>query len=427
MGKSPLILAALAQAAVPATKFTQVAPLARDGSGPFDSVLLTTESGQHLVAKVARQPKNETDLAREVHALDALTEAYRGRLPFNVSRRLAQTNAGGQGLYVFDFVYGSEISINEVGADSPLTSSIGQSVAAIHNLPLDLVQSSGLAEFSPEEIHRHRVAELDRALASGKVPPILAQRWDSALEDNSLFRFQPCVIHGAFNGSSVLTSGHEVSGVLNWSHMAIGDPADDLSWIVASGDEHLIASVRATYSAQRGNTDASLWTRAQLYSELEILRWLLHSIADSNEDNIEDAIGLLAALAEEVEQGLLPSLSKEPVFAAVASNESAVEATTDFVSSTIGFTPAATGFNSVETGIVELVAPAQDFGASDADTDLVVTYSAPDTQPIAVPTETLEAVTEPIVLHSEATEPIAVVDDKTRPIELPPKGDNELF
>jgi len=234
MGKSPLILAALAQASLPAAKFTQVTPLTRNAGGPYDSILLTTESGQHLVARVAHAPKNEVDLAQEVRALDALTDAYRARLPFTVNRRVAESSAGGQGVYVFDFVYGSQIVIGDVTADSPLATSIGHAIGAIHNLPLDLVQSSGLREYSSEEVHRLRVAELDRALETGKIPPILAQRWDAALEDLDLFRFQPCVVHGSFDHESVLTKDGELTGLLHWSHLQIGDPADDFIWVTSS-------------------------------------------------------------------------------------------------------------------------------------------------------------------------------------------------
>ena len=425
MGKSPLILAALAQAAIPAAKFTQVQKLSREGTGPFDSILLTTESGQHLVARVAHAPKNETDLVTEVRALDALTDAYRARLPFTVSRRLAETNSGGQSLYVFDFVYGSEISINNVGADSPLTASLGNALAAIHNLPLDLVQSAGLREFSPEEIRRHRVAALDRALETGKIPPILAQRWDAVLEDVSLFRFQPSVVHGAFNGSSVLTLEHEVSGVLNWSHLQIGDPADDLSWICAGGDDNLVSAVRATYATQR-NSDDALWLRAQLYSELDLVTWLLHNVSIGNADYIAEAQEMLEALAAEVEQGLVPSLGAQPqAFAAMPAEEIAFVSTRTAPVAVAAAPPLVSeSFSSAETGIVELVA--QSIRDAQPADDLVTTYSAPITEPVVVPhLDTVPVITAE--LDDERTEPLNIVDDKTRPIELPPKGDNELF
>ncbi|MEY4000748.1 MAG: hypothetical protein RLZZ626_1103 [Actinomycetota bacterium] len=403
MGKSPLILAALAQAAVPASKFTQVTPLSRDGSGPYDSILLTLETGDHLVAKVARSAKADADLVTEVRALDALTNAYRARLPFQVARRLAEMPTGdGRHIYVFDFIYGSAVSINHVAAESPLASSLGEALAAIHNLPLNLVQATGLAEFTAAEIQRQRIAELDRALATSKIPPLLAQRWDEALEDVSLFRFQPCVIQGSFNDGSVLMNETEVVGVLNWSHIQIGDPADDLNWICASNNPELIDSVRATYSAQRSGLDKGLWRRAQLYSEFEIVRWLLHGVSINDAETVADAEDMLAALVAEVEAGTAPELvdNPEPVFAAAAAQ--VVETT-------------ATG----EVRVIE--------------EDVVVTLAAPDTEPVILPsgepTEPVATVTAALTVESDSdvTEPIEVVDDKTRPIELPPKGDNELF
>ena len=59
MGKSPLILAALAKDAVPALDFVQVTPLSGDSVGFFDSALLTASTGAHYVMKMARGQQAE--------------------------------------------------------------------------------------------------------------------------------------------------------------------------------------------------------------------------------------------------------------------------------------------------------------------------------------------------------------------------------
>ena len=106
---------------------------------------------------------------------------------------------------------------------------------------------------------------------------------------------------------------------------------------------------------------------------------------------------MLATLAAEAEQGLLPALTKEPAFAAAVASPAYANLETAPVAPVADTETEAVQIEAFPTG------------------ELVVTYAAPDTEPVAV------------VVDEAATEPLAVVDDRTRPIELPPKGDNELF
>ena len=65
MAKSPLILAALAKAAVPHLNFHEVKSLSTSTSGAFDTALLTATSGEHYLIRIANRHFLNQSLQRD--------------------------------------------------------------------------------------------------------------------------------------------------------------------------------------------------------------------------------------------------------------------------------------------------------------------------------------------------------------------------
>ncbi len=298
MGKSPLILAALASDAVPGLVIKKATALSGDGTGNFDAAVITDEAGEHYIVRMPNSPAAGTELELELKVIKSLS-SFGARLGFEVPKPIGETrDSMGNRVMIFKFVYGTKIDAGRVAPASNLSSSISRSIAGIHSLPLELVQSAGLPEFTPAENIRARVAELDRAAQTGKVPAVLLSRWEQALEDVSLFRYQPCVIHGALSGDAMLEQDQNVSGVIDWKNLQINDPALDFAWLIPSGDQELIDAVLLNYQLARTGADANIALRATLYSELELAKWLLHGYARKDAAVVEDAVSMLQDLAE---------------------------------------------------------------------------------------------------------------------------------
>ena len=338
MGRSPLILAALATDAVPGLNFSQVKNLATGSTGAFDSILLTATTGDHYVLRTAASAAAGVELETELRAIRAIGAELRAKLPFAFTNLVGETKdpQGGRAL-LFTFVYGNPVDIYSTPATGNLAASIAGSIAAIHNLPLSVVQDAGLPGYSAKDIVRSRVAELDRAAATGLVPSVLLTRWETAFEDVNLFRFQPTVVHGDLSGENMLELDDSVAGVLSWNNLHIGDPADDLAWIIGAGDEERIYNILLSYQRERETADANLRQRATLYSELLMARWLLHGINRQDDAIIEDATAELKALATDLEEGLVAALhatgfAPEPAEAAAAE---ALESQTSFESAEV--------------------------------------------------------------------------------------------
>jgi aminoglycoside phosphotransferase (APT) family kinase protein len=391
MAKSPLILAALAKDAVRHLDFVQVKSLNAGADGAFDTALLTATTGEHYVVRIANTQSAGAEQEVELQALRALGAEGRAALPFKITTLLGETkdDKGARAL-IFDFVYGSPTDVGSIDGDSELARNIGLAIAAIHKLPLAVVENAHLPEFQPEDILRARTAELDRFAATGKVPSVLLSRWEAVLEDSTLFRFQPTVVHGSLNGDTVLEDGgREVAGVLAWSSLRISDPAEDLSWILGSENDPFADAVLAAYSANRPGVDPSIRQRAVMYSEFERARWLMHGVNKGDQSIIDDAVEMLGTLAGDVEAGVIGRLTAAPIAAMVA--VPMVEEITET-------------FVSVD---------------SDGDFEVIeITEIIEDTD------DQTSFIEDEVSLE---TAPINLVDDKTRPIELPEKSDNELF
>ena len=310
MGRSPLILAALAKDAVPALDFVNVKPLSNNTDGYFDSALLTATNGEHYVVKMARGASSALALDTEMVVIRSIGLAERGRLPFEITKQLGETkDSRGNRALLLSYVYGEPVDLTVRHAGDPIAASVANALAAIHSLPLSIVENAGLPQYSPAELVRSMIANLDRAAQTGLVPAVLLNRWEQALEDVNLFRYTPTVIHGDINGENVIEVQGEVSGVLNWHTIQIGDPAQDLGWVVGAGSPDISYSILLEYANRRGSgIDENFKQRAQLHSELAHVRWLLEGIASKRQDIVDESVAILEDLASAVTEGHVDSI-----------------------------------------------------------------------------------------------------------------------
>lgn len=413
MGNTPLILAALTKAAVPDANIVHVGPLL--GDHLVRLAVVTDSYGRRFEVRMPRTKAAVTDLELELRAVRALDSASRARLPFAITNLVGQaSHAKGATALVLDFVPGEEIDVTRLSPNGTLVESIGEALGAIHNLPLSVVVDAQLPEYNPADIALKYVNEMDRMAATGKIPAALLDRWQTALEDVSLFRYQPTVVHGSLDAQSILQGlvdhAQVVTGILNWSQLHIGDPAEDFGWLMSSASHELSDVVLMAYNTRHPNKDETLRQRAQLYSELAIGRWLLHGVAVSDEEIIADATAMLETLVSELESGELPHLGLveapiAPIFEA-----------SDLIYDAPGLS------QDAELDALEVVDLNE--AASGSDDSAIDQIEDDATAPLQI-IEELDVVE--VVESVDMPDDKGPVDDKTRPIELPAKTDNELF
>jgi macrolide phosphotransferase len=310
MARSHLTLAALATSAVDGLDLAATTSFGAGGDNDFDSALLTGRDGRHWIIRVPRNERAEAEQSADLVALRALSAGVRSRLPFTVSAFVGQVPIDGTRGIVYEFVYGSKAHLDELDAGSDgLAASIGRAIGAIHSLPTSFVADAGLPVMSATESLRSVVSVMDRAAATALVPAQLLGRWERACEDSALWQFQPSVINNSLSAESFLHADGAVTGLLGWHELRIGDPARDLGWILASHNPDVATSALDAYNRVRGSIDRSVAQRATLYAELDAARWLLHGTQLRDSAIVDDAVAMLSAIVDDVENEVMSPLS----------------------------------------------------------------------------------------------------------------------
>ncbi|MCU1516415.1 MAG: aminoglycoside phosphotransferase, partial [Pseudarthrobacter sp.] len=126
--------------------------------------------------------------------------------------------------------------------------------------------------------------------------------------------FNPCVVHGDLHEDNLLVDGDRVTAVTGWTDLRIGDPADDMAWLVASNEHDFVDAVLAHYtSSRRDAPDAHLLRRAALSAEFALAQYLVKGLSAGNQDMIREAESMLTALAEDVAEHGGQPISVEPL------------------------------------------------------------------------------------------------------------------
>jgi macrolide phosphotransferase len=320
--RKPIELAAVATAAVPGLTPTAVSS-APDDPADFDSALLLDSEGKRWRVRSPRHAEASARLETEFLVLQAFAPGIRAELPFLMPTVAGTVRQGPLSTFVYSHLAGATRSIEDLSSGSAaLAREIGAALAAIHDLPRHLVSNADLPSYTPNEFRQRRLNELDQAATTGKIPPLLLRRWEHAMEDVSLWRFNPCVVHGDLHEDNLLVDGDRVMAVTGWTDLRIGDPADDMAWLVASNEQDFVNAVLKHYtSGRRDVPDAHLLRRAALSAEFALAQYLVKGLAAGDQDMIHEAESMLTVLAEDVAEHGGQPISVEPLPQPVAAPE----------------------------------------------------------------------------------------------------------
>ncbi|MEI2826845.1 MAG: phosphotransferase [Dermatophilaceae bacterium] len=190
-----------------------------------------------------------------------------------------------------------------------LAGHLGRVIAEIHALDRRLVDDAGGPVYDADSARTARLADLDRAAETGQVPSSLLERWEQALDDVTLWRFAPTVVHGGLTTGAVLAdfadpttaASGSVTAVLGWDETKVGDPAEDFAALVSEAHPAAVDSVIEAYAnARPEGVDPHLRRRALLASEFAMVRRLLVAVSVDDPDQTRWHATRLRRLAGEV-------------------------------------------------------------------------------------------------------------------------------
>jgi aminoglycoside phosphotransferase (APT) family kinase protein len=149
-------------------------------------------------------------------------------------------------------------------ASSAAWAAAGAAVRALHHAPLP--PRSGR---SVDELASRLDSECEWLLANNVLPIEVVTR-NRCLAEAALRPWTPTFIHGDLQLTHIFVDGDEVSGIIDWSEAAQGDPLFDLATLTLAHEEHL-DDVLAGYGP---DVDRDLIRAWWAWRSLVVVRWL---------------------------------------------------------------------------------------------------------------------------------------------------------
>lgn len=304
--RTPTFLAAVASAGVPGLDPVSVEALPSVPEQDYDVAFVQDTEHRRWVV---RAPRSELAGAR-MDLTVTLLQLLARRLPFTVPspRGFVELKGGGRAM-VYPYLPGHNLAFDSLPAGPGPAADLGRALAALHNTDARLFEEAGMPGYDTDAYRTRRLAELDRAAESGRVPTALLARWEHALEDVALWRFAPTPVHGDLTGDQVLAvfeddsdaSTGRIRGITGWEDAKVADPADDFAALVDEADPATVETVLEAYAHARvERPDPNLLVRARLAAELAVLAQLMRADARGDSPAVEGLSSRLRRLDEEV-------------------------------------------------------------------------------------------------------------------------------
>lgn len=385
--RGPLTLAALASAAVPGLDPDSVEGVVTPAVSPFDVAFVQDHEHRRWVVRSPRTPAASAQLEQSAALLALL--ARRLTMPVPAVRGWAALPEGGRAC-VTSYLTGRLVDLESIAPGSRLAAGLGRALAQLHNLDTRVYEEAGVPVYDAASYRTRRLAELDRAAATGRVPTGLLARWEGILDDESLWGFAATPTHGAIGPGTVLATpddGEEpdVKGLLGWESAQVADPADDLAPLVGELHPEALDTVLEAYAHARvERPDQHLQRRARLVHEMQLVRSMMVAVAAGDDTGAEQRAAELRRLDEQLaaEEAAEQSRLPEPKGEAPAADEAPDETSDDAPDAKAGTTTTQPVATAAATQAAE----------SDEDQAVEVEPTGP-AQPVKV--EASDAVDEP--------------------------------
>jgi aminoglycoside phosphotransferase (APT) family kinase protein len=232
------------------------------------------------IVRVPRRDEVREDVRAEARLLPELAAA----LPVAVPRFEIVEDARG----VFFVAYRKLAGDPLVDPPAALAPQVAAFLAALHSFPPERASKSGIES-------RADIAERCRR----EVFPLLAA--DERRRAGEMFALflsegspEEVLVHGDLGPAHLLHRGLEVTGVIDWSDAALGDPAIDFAWLLHGTCEPFAAGLLETYASASG-PDPGLRRRALLYHRLGPWHEVLYGLKHGRPELVESGLMVIRA------------------------------------------------------------------------------------------------------------------------------------
>lgn len=251
-------------------------------------------------AEVVRVPRHEAaDRALEKEA--CLMPGLAPRLPVAVPvPTYVRCRDGRASFAVHDRISGTELTVTlwrglPEPARAELARGVGRFLQSLHGLDRESGHACGVEVID----HRARARRLRRELrdeGGSRLPPSLREELDGSLarylSSGEAWRYDATLLHADVGPGHVLVDVEraEVTGVIDWGDVAIGDPARDFIFLYEDWGSEFLALALEGYGLE---TTARLRPRVQLQYLIDQLDWTLRAAVQGRRREVEHGIGAL--------------------------------------------------------------------------------------------------------------------------------------
>ncbi len=316
MLRSPEVLAALADAALPRLLPRSVAALPTRVTDRFQEALVEGADGEQWTVRVSRNAA----AGAAAEQADVFTRLLAKRVPFAVPTAQGRMTLADRNLVTVQRrLPGEPMVWRGLTGGSAEAAGVGRALAALHDVDPRVADEVGIPSYDADSYRSRRLAVLDRAAGTGLVPAALLARWERALEEVSLWKFVTCLAHGPLEGQHVQWADG-VRALSAWENACVSDPADDFAALWVQAPAEAFDTVLETYSAARSEApDKHLERRVRLSAELQRITVLLEAVAADDDELIDRRTAALRRLNEQTvdDDSLLPAPPRKQVAASV--------------------------------------------------------------------------------------------------------------
>lgn len=423
--RGPLSLAALASAAVPGLDPSSVeGVVGTEPARSYDVAFVQDHDHRRWVIRCPRTPAASARLEQSAALLALL--ARRLTMPVPAVKGWVALPEGGRAA-VHQYLTGRMVDLSSIAPGSKLAAGLGRALAQLHNLDRRIYEEAGVPVYEAEAYRTRRLAELDRAAATGRVPTGLLTRWEHDLEDVTLWRFTTTPTHGAVGSSTVLATpddGEEpdVKAFLGWESAQVADPADDLAVLVAELDPESLDTVMEAYAHARADRpDQHLQQRARLVHQMSLVRRMMSAVAAGDDDGAEELARGLRRLDDQLsrEDDAKPAATTRTVTAAAAgtSSEASDDTSVEVDDVAKGATPA--GDPTEATPADDAAEPG---AAWRSDEDAPAETGGQTTRPVPPRTDANPSIDTPDAADPDTEDSAVEVGDPGEPSPVPATG-----
>ena len=157
-------------------------------------------------------------------------------------------------------------------------------LVALHGFPIDralalCVPFDGTWLEDLRELHQFLTKNLKSRLSPLELHR-LDEWWQGFLGTAEMWRFEPVLVHNDLRPDHVLVRPDtvEISGVIDFGDVVVGDPALDFRRAAAWGGEDFLLSVARAYHELGGPADSEVFDRARLLGKTSVFWDVAHAI-----------------------------------------------------------------------------------------------------------------------------------------------------